>query len=394
LVTRTTDVAVYANNGALITLGPSQILSFTDFNTPQTGTLVVEDAMPEDQEWDLGESATFEGSSATLLGTGEAFAGVTVTLLGIDLLTLQLSTPANVAVFSANGNQYLRFFNADGTDADPAALLDALASELVTALTDIVLPPLLAGVLQPLVDAIIADPITYLEQNALLTINVTAAEGLPLVPCFTAGTMIMTRQGEVPVETLRAGDYVLTVDHGFRLILWVGSRTLTAAELVAAPHMRPIRIETGALGYDLPVRPLLVSPQHRCLIRSVIAARIIGDREVLVAAKHLVDAPGIAVVERPDAVTYIHLLFDQHELVFSDGASTESFYLGPVGLASVDQAARDEILTLFPELASAEPHEVPRPARQFLSGHLARRLVMRSLANSKILMEHKSYELA
>lgn len=394
MVTRTSEIEVFENNGALLTLGPTQVLSYTSFSTPQTGTLEVADTTPEDQEWDFGEGATFDGNAATLLGTGQAFAGVNVTLLGINIVSLQLSTPVDVAVFASNGNQYLRFYNDDGTDADPAALLDALASDLVAALTDIPLPPLLQGVLRPLVNGIIANPLAYLENNALFTISLTAAAGLPLVPCFTAGTMIMTRRGEVPVETLCVGDHVLTVDHGFRPVRWIGSRTLTSVDLVAAPHMRPVRIEAGALGFDLPVRPLLVSPQHRCLIRSRIAARIVGDREVLIAAKHLTETPGISVVERPAAVTYIHLLFDQHELLFSDGAITESIYLGQMAVASVDHAAQEEILALFPDLATNEPHQVTRAARQFLSGHVARRLVKRALENSKTLVEYKTHEIA
>lgn len=394
MVTRTNDIEVYENNGALLTLGNSQVVNYSNFSAAQTGSLTVADDVPQDQEWDFGEGATFNGDPATLLATGTVFFGTKVTLLGINLLTLQLSTAANVAVFASGGNQYLRYFNADGTDADPQALLDALASELVTSLTNLVLPPLLAPALRPLVNAIIADPLAFLENNTLLTFNLTASAGLPLVPCFTAGTLIMTRRGEVPVESLAVGDDVLTVDHGFCPLRWIGSRSLSAADLVAAPHMRPIRIETGALGFGLPVRPLTVSPQHRCLIRSKIAARIVGEREVLIAAKHLVETPGISVVNRPGSVIYFHLLFDQHELLFSDGAITESFYLGPIAIASVDQAARDEILELFPELATTEPHLAPRAARQFLSGHIARRLVKRSLENCKTLVEYKTHEIA
>ena len=43
-------------------------------------------------------------------------------------------------------------------------------------------------------------------------------------------------------------------------------------------------------------------------------------------------------------------MFDRHQIVFSEGAATESFYPGKVGLGALDRAAREEVMTLFPEL--------------------------------------------
>lgn len=380
---RTKEITAYENEGALLTTGSSQVLSFTQFDQPVAGELTYDDSSPRDQEWDFGESATFEGETATLQATGTAFAGVNVTLLGIDLLTVQLSTPVQVAVFSAGGQQYLRYFNADGSDADPQALLDALATELVAALNSTTIP----FILQPLVNAILADPLTYVQQNAVLTFDLSASAGMPTVPCFTEDTLILTRRGEVPARDLRPGDEVLTVDSGYRPIRWIGQRRLSELDLILAPHLRPIRIAPGALGEGQPERPLLVSPQHRCLVRSAIAARMVGAREVLIAAKHLTGAPGIAVVQDRRPVTYIHFLLDRHELVFSDGAITETFYLGEQAMAALDDDQRSEIAELFPQLADREPHQTPARARTFMSGHVARKLVERGLKNGKALVD-------
>ena len=49
-------------------------------------------------------------------------------------------------------------------------------------------------------------------------------------------------------------------------------------------------------------------------------------------------------------VTYVHIMFDGHRLVRSEGAVTESFYPGETGLSTLDDAARDELFALFPEL--------------------------------------------
>ena len=103
----------------------------------------------------------------------------------------------------------------------------------------------------------------------------------------------------MPVERLEIGDLIDTKDHGPREICWIGSRTLTKSELVATPKICPVRIKAGALGRGVPQRDLVVSPQHRILVRSAIAERMFGNPEVLVAAKHLLALEGISVVS-PD----------------------------------------------------------------------------------------------
>lgn len=76
------------------------------------------------------------------------------------------------------------------------------------------------------------------------------------------------------------------------------------------------------MGAGIPDRDLLVSPQHRVLVRSAIAQRMFGSSEVLVAAKQLLQLPGISLAEDVAGVSYVHLLFDRHEIVVSNGAET------------------------------------------------------------------------
>lgn len=367
-------VELYQNNGALLGLGPNQVLSYTALQDGLPGQISVNDSN-NDIEWDFGETASFAGSPATLLATGTAMIGVTVDLPLLPDITVSLSSPVRVAVLMIDGNQFLRFYNPDGTEADPAQLLNGLASQLVTALGPVAH--------LPLVQAILGDPLAYVETNALLTFDLTNTNGVALVPCFTLGTLILTPSGEVPVESLTVGDEVLTVDAGVQRLRWIGTRRLDAAELTRAPHLQPIRIGAGSLGRNLPGRDLVVSPQHRCLVRSRIAERMAGGAEVLVAAKHLLGLPGVSVVPPDEPVTYIHLLFDRHELIWSNGTVTESYYLGDQAVAAVDAAAREEILTLFPDLAKARP----QGARPFVRGRIARKLVERSQVNGKPLVE-------
>ncbi len=386
---RTRDIELYQNEGALITLGSTQIISFTNFDISTSATVTFDDSTPTNGAWNAGEPATIGGDPAALLGTGLSYAGVKVTILGITLANIQLSTPVRTALLDIDGTQMLHFYNADGSDADPAALLDALATQLAAALSGAI--PVL---LRPAVNAILANPLQFVQNNALLTMNLTAGGTVPFVPCFTAGTMIMTRRGEIAVEKLRIGDDVLTVDNGFRPIRWIGSRTLSVRQLQLAPQLRPIRFEIGALGNDLPLRPLEVSPQHRCLIRSQVALRMVGAREVLAAAKHLLSVEGVSVVETDAPVTYFHILLDSHELLISNGAATESFFIGPVGVSAMSANDRMEIVALFPDLCTEEAHHVMPPARKFLVGHIAKSIVARAIKNTSPVVEPRSYTSA
>jgi len=199
-------------------------------------------------------------------------------------------------------------------------------------------------------------------------------QSFDFVPCFVAGTRLATPEGWRPIETLSVGELVMTQDHGLEPIRWIGQTTCTAEGALA-----PIRIRAGALGQGLPVRDLLVSPQHRMLLRSRIAERMTGAREVLVPAKKLLDLPGIDVADDLQTVTYLHMMFDEHEIIFAEGALTESLLPGPQAMAALGAEAEAELRALFPDL-TARGAVSARPIPQ---GGLQRRLVMRHLANRK-----------
>ena len=193
--------------------------------------------------------------------------------------------------------------------------------------------------------------------NVVGTMSFTNIE--KVVACFTPGAMILTDMGEVAVEDLRIGDRVLTRDNGYQTIRWTGRRDLSHAELIVEPRFNPVFIARGALGAGLPERDMMVSPQHRMLITGPKAELLFGEHEVLVAAKHLVGMAGIEQrVTR--GVSYLHILFDQHEILRADGAWSESFQPGHRTLEGLDGYQRDEILSLFPELAQGETFQSAR----------------------------------
>ncbi|WBL31888.1 Hint domain-containing protein [Sinirhodobacter sp. HNIBRBA609] len=205
----------------------------------------------------------------------------------------------------------------------------------------------------------------------------------PNVICFAAGTRIDTIFGELPVEDLRPGILVRTLDHDFQPILWIGRSEVSPNRLQEAPNLRPIRIRAGAVGRGKPNADLMVSPQHRILVRSQIAARVCGEPEVLLGAKHLTSLPGIDQITPKDGVIYFHLLFDRHEIIFANGLEAESLLTGPQAWRSLSPGARQEILTLFPELREAS-HGLP--ARTLAPGRKAASIARRHLLNRKPLL--------
>ena len=203
-------------------------------------------------------------------------------------------------------------------------------------------------------------------------------------PCLTRGTLVRTPGGPVAVEALRVGDLVATADHGARPVAMICSTKIAAAGLSAAPELRPIRIRAGALGDGLPTADLVVSPQHRMLVRSKIAQRMFGALEVLVAAKQLLAIDGVEIDQIGQEVEYFHILFEEHEVIFANDAPTESLFTGPEAIKALSPAARAEVFSIFPELV--EDDTTMLPARLLVQGRRGRQLANRHANRSSELL--------
>jgi len=194
------------------------------------------------------------------------------------------------------------------------------------------------------------------------------------VACFTPGTRVETSRGPRPIESLHPGDLVLTRDRGLQPIRWVGRRHFTTAELQANAALHPILFRKGALGPNLPKRDMMVSRQH-CMWRKDPQAELyFGEDEVFLRALHMAGQPGIVQAMVQD-VTYLHLMFDHHEVICADGVWSESFQPASRNIAGLDEAARDEVFAIFatqPEPANPAAY---RAARLILKAHEARLLL-------------------
>lgn len=192
--------------------------------------------------------------------------------------------------------------------------------------------------------------------------------------CFVAGTLIEAENGPRAIETLKVGDKVATADHGLQPVRWIESSTIPPDRLRDEPAMWPVRISAGSLGPNTPSRDLLVSQQHRILVKGPRVELLFGTTEALVAAKHLCRWPGIGLDTSVETVEYLHILLDRHEILSADGAQAESLFLGEEALHTLSSDALQELAAIFPDRPSSGHQGFGRSARLILLEHEARAL--------------------
>lgn len=157
--------------------------------------------------------------------------------------------------------------------------------------------------------------------------------------CLVSGTSIVTPDGAVCVEDLSIGSLALTAA-GVKPIRWIGRRSYSQLTATSDREVLPIRIRRAALGDDVPARDLWVSPEHAMFINGM-----------LIPAALLVNGVSIVQEESVDELTYFHLEFDAHTIIYAEGAPTESF-VDDDSRAMFDNAA--QYRELYPD-SSKEP---------------------------------------
>lgn len=180
------------------------------------------------------------------------------------------------------------------------------------------------------------------------------------VVCFTYGTAIRTPTGDVLIEDLRVGDLVCTLDNGPQPLMWKGARAVSVSETLTQQSLRPVLIQEGAMGNE---RQMLVSRQHGMLL----------GQDKLARAVHLSKAmSGVSVLRAQPNLTYVHLMFERHQIIFAEGIPSESLYPSPQALLNMTPTAVAEVKALLPNLNVTRPNLLNSgvvygaPAREFL----------------------------
>jgi hypothetical protein len=200
------------------------------------------------------------------------------------------------------------------------------------------------------------------QPNPNTLVNDTVGAGDTGIACFAAATLVDTPNGPKRIGNLNPGDLVDTIDRGPQPVRWIGRRSVAAMGRFA-----PVRFAKGTLGAT---RDILVSPQHRVLIQGWQSELLFGETEILVPALSLVNGRSVVRAAQP-SVTYVHVLFDRHELIRASGFVSESFFPGDEGMDAISET-ETELAALFPE-AVACAHRLRglvRPAQTARMGHL------------------------
>jgi autotransporter passenger strand-loop-strand repeat protein len=148
--------------------------------------------------------------------------------------------------------------------------------------------------------------------GTLLTVSGTIIETSG-IPCFAAGTRILTERGLVAVEQLAIGDRVMTAERGTMPITWIGHRRIDCRRHPEPQKIQPVLIAAHAFGRGAPGRDLLLSPDHAVFAEGV-----------LIPVKHLINGSMIRQVVIP-AVTYFHVALDRHAVILAEGLPVESY---------------------------------------------------------------------
>lgn len=197
------------------------------------------------------------------------------------------------------------------------------------------------------------------------------------VLCLAGEARVHTERGDLQVQDLMVGDLVWTADHGLQPVKWLGKTKLSANYLAHHPKQQPITLTKNSLAPGIPEADLTVSRQHRVLVSSPVAERMTGEFEVLVPAVKLLDAPGVEMNIPENGITYVHILFERHEIILVEGAFVESLMLTDyVNAMSSGREQGDQMHVC--------------PARLLVDGKKAKQLVARILKNHRPIYEPKS----
>lgn len=265
-------------------------------------------------------------SSGTLLNDGtiviaQANAAIVTGITGTGTLTLGASSMLEVADTISN-HQTITFGGGDAIlTSNNAANLSARISGF--AATDTIS---LLGLTATSFDYVTGTGLEVTGDGQTVLLDITGNNlqtssfqvdtntvGTEITMCFYPGTRVATPAGEMAVELLQPGDMVRTAQ-GDMPVRWIGQNHIDL-RFANCQRTLPVRIKAGALGSGLPIRDLLLSPDHAVFMKGL-----------LVQAGALIGQPGITQEsDVPEQFTYYHVELDTHELLYAEGALAESF---------------------------------------------------------------------
>ena len=124
-----------------------------------------------------------------------------------------------------------------------------------------------------------------------------------------AGTLIMTLDGELPVEHLVPGDRVITRDGGICTLNDITGRRA---------KVRPVIIKGGSLGHSRPGLDMTVTPATRIHISDWRAPVLFGAQSAMVEARRLADGEFVAQ-QKWQVMQVYDLQFAADHIIYANG---------------------------------------------------------------------------
>ncbi len=183
---------------------------------------------------------------------------------------------------------------------------------------------------------------------------------------LTSGAMVVTRNGEVPVEWLETGDDVLTRDRGFMPVRWINRVKLDRNSFRQRPDYAPVSILSERVDDRFPLHDISVAPDQLVMIRSPLAERDYWSNEVLVPARALGTQKDVDDMRGSDRAVYTQIMLQTHEAIIVDGLWCGSLFTGAMSL---------EIDFLGSRLATSLKEPLMRSTRPILNLDEARVLI-------------------
>lgn len=167
------------------------------------------------------------------------------------------------------------------------------------------------------------------------------ASSSPAFPCFARTTLIRTPHGARPVEDLKPGDLVLTLDGGPQPIVWTRSRI--SHFRTRNDHDLPVLIPSGSITPSQTGRDLVVSAQHCVLVQTPDNVSALAPAKGLLGGK-------IRILRGRKSIEYFSLLLPSHHVIWADDCLCESTYPGDYLMRTLPVGYAREISAQFPLL--------------------------------------------
>ncbi|MEO9820246.1 MAG: Hint domain-containing protein [Paracoccaceae bacterium] len=145
---------------------------------------------------------------------------------------------------------------------------------------------------------------------------------------LTSGAMVVTRNGEIPVEWLETSDEVLTRDRGFEKVLWINRVKLERESFRDRPDYAPVTIPAGRIDSQFPMYDVTASPDQLVMVNSPMAERDYWSTEVLVPARALGTQAVVDDMRWSSRAIYTQIMLSTHEAIIVDGLWCGTVFTG------------------------------------------------------------------